>query len=126
MAAGFQAHPMRSAAREAGIAMVAFTTAGAGAPTGVVDDGGVISSTIAHVGGTGVYTLSLNKQWKRVRAVATCEDATAGVFCKVTGHVEGFAATNTITIQTELEAAGTLAAGDTTGPVISVIVYLSR
>ena len=123
MAMGQQPHPMRATARNAGMHVVSFTSNGAAAPAAaaVVDDGGVISTTIAYTN-PGVYVISLTDRWKRVRAVATCEDATNSVIAKVTGHVEGSAAANTITVQTESGAV----AANTTAKVVSVIIYLSR
>jgi protein-disulfide isomerase len=113
---------MRSPQRDVGLALIAFTTATGANPTNVVDEQNLISDTIVYAA-TGKYTITLNQQYLRVRAVAEIEDTTGGIIAKVVAHVEGTAATNTVTVHIEQED-GT--GGNTNAKVVNVLFFLRQ
>lgn len=125
MAKGYNHHPFRSPDRNVGVAMVRFNTV-AGVPTITNDDANLCAS-VAN-GGVGIYTLTLNQQYRRVRAIANMTDTDPTAQCKVVAPVEGMAATNTITVHCEQENAvsGISALFDPAAEEIDVLIFLKQ
>ena len=129
MSQGYSPHPLRSPHRDSGLALVVFTTNGVGVPTLTADDGNIVSGVVRT--GAGVYTITLNQQYKRVRGFPNIEDTDPTVQCNCTAGVEGLAAANTVVVQIVQEAPigppqGVSVLYDPAAEVVDVLIFLTQ
>lgn len=128
MSQGYLHHPVRSNHFDSGLAYVSFTTAGVGAPTLTADDANIVSGVVRT--GAGVYTITLNQQYKRVRGFPNIEDTDPTVQCNCTAGVEGLAAANTVVVQIVQEnpgaPIGVSVLYDPASEVVDVLVFLTQ
>ena len=122
-ARGFLQYPMNSPQRNVGVAMVRFNTGG-GTPTITNDDDDIVSG-VAN-GGAGIYTLTLNQRYTRVRPFANMQDTDPTTQVKCVAGVEGQAAANTVVVYVAIENAvsGISALVDPASEEIDVLVFL--
>jgi hypothetical protein len=90
------------------------------------DDQNVISGVVQTA--AGIYTLTLNQQYLRVRAMANLKDTDVQLNCNCTTGAEGTAAANTVVVQfmREDDASGISAAFDPVDEEVDVFIFLKQ
>lgn len=104
-----------------GLTVGSFQIKAAATPTVTDDPGGIVASVAKTAMTTGVYVVTLKRNYSRIHGIAQNNDpAVAGLASNVASTVAGGSVSNTITIQIE-DAAG--AASDGTNSVTTVAFF---